>query len=162
MLLATARFVITTIQRKFLYFFVFFFPKVPRSIWLQDRMKFILGMTQGGVCCGEKILNSKISGASCREWDRDNDCDGQRGLPEERSTSAQDSSSIGPPILDLWESQGRSKFRLGFAVTALGVHSVTCRTYSYFLVFFSNRNRVHEWIDTWSYQSADTHDAVSI
>ena len=32
MLLATARFVITTIQRKFLYFFVFFFPKVPRSI----------------------------------------------------------------------------------------------------------------------------------
>jgi len=31
MLLATARFVITTIQRKFLYFFVFFFPKVPRS-----------------------------------------------------------------------------------------------------------------------------------
>jgi len=32
MLLATARFVITTIQRKFLYFFVFFFPKVPRSL----------------------------------------------------------------------------------------------------------------------------------
>ena len=32
MLLATARFVITTVQRKFLYFFVFFFPKVPRSI----------------------------------------------------------------------------------------------------------------------------------
>jgi len=32
MLFATARFVITTIQRKFLYFFVFFFPKVPRSI----------------------------------------------------------------------------------------------------------------------------------
>jgi len=32
MLLATARFVITSIQRKFLYFFVFFFPKVPRSI----------------------------------------------------------------------------------------------------------------------------------
>ena len=35
MLLATARFVITTIQRKFLYFFVFFFPKVPRSIHFQ-------------------------------------------------------------------------------------------------------------------------------
>jgi len=32
MLLATARFVITTIQGKFSYFFVFFFPKVPRSI----------------------------------------------------------------------------------------------------------------------------------
>ena len=36
MLLATARFVITTIQRKFLYFFVFFFPKVPRSIDLTE------------------------------------------------------------------------------------------------------------------------------
>ena len=32
MLLATARFVITTIQRKFVYFFVFFFPEVPHSI----------------------------------------------------------------------------------------------------------------------------------
>jgi len=32
MLLATARFVITTIQRKCLYFFVFFFPNIPRSI----------------------------------------------------------------------------------------------------------------------------------
>jgi len=37
MLLATARFVITTIQRKFLYFFVFFFPKVPRSICFYTR-----------------------------------------------------------------------------------------------------------------------------
>jgi len=32
MRLATARFVISTIQRKFVYFFVFCFPKVPRSI----------------------------------------------------------------------------------------------------------------------------------
>jgi len=31
-LLATARFVITTIQRKFVYFFVIFFPTVPRSM----------------------------------------------------------------------------------------------------------------------------------
>jgi len=35
MLLATARFVITTIQRKFVYFYVFFFPKVPRSILIK-------------------------------------------------------------------------------------------------------------------------------
>jgi len=34
MLLATAQFVITTIQRKLLYFFVFF-PKVPRSVELR-------------------------------------------------------------------------------------------------------------------------------
>ena len=40
MLLATARFVITTIQRKFLYFFVFSFPKVPRSIgWRSDSLE---------------------------------------------------------------------------------------------------------------------------
>ena len=32
MLLAMAWLVITTIQRTFLYFFVFFFPKVPRPI----------------------------------------------------------------------------------------------------------------------------------
>ena len=37
MLLATARFVITTIQRKFLYFFVFFFPKVPRSLGKKEE-----------------------------------------------------------------------------------------------------------------------------
>ena len=52
MLLATARFVITTIQRKFLYFFVFFFPKVPRSIGRS------FGQGAGGYC---QLLAQKMT-----------------------------------------------------------------------------------------------------
>jgi len=46
MLLATARFVITTIQRKFLYF-VFFFPKVPKEVFLPSVVRGMQGRWVG-------------------------------------------------------------------------------------------------------------------